>query len=125
MRSSCLVITAFIRVRVAGHQRPYSASLFLLGLSISAWAQNAPQEAVTAVEGTITDSTGALIVGAKVSMIQAEARAAYQTVTDSRGSYQIANPATGTYTITVEENGFSPAKRSITVVARAAAKADF
>ncbi len=103
---------------------PFLASLFLLGLSITTWAQLAQQEAITGVEGTITDTTGAVIVGAKVSIGQSPGHANYETITNASGHYQIAIPATGTYTVSAEESGFKPATTQVTVVAGELAKVD-
>jgi len=103
---------------------PFLASLFLLGLTISARAQTVPQEAATVVQGTITDTTGAVIVGAKVSIVPSAGRPNYETVTDAHGHYQIANLAGGTYTVGAEENGFRPATSEVTVVAGQVATAD-
>jgi len=104
---------------------PLLASWFLLSLSIPGRAQNPPQEAATAVEGTITDTTGAAIAGAKVSIVQSTGHPDYEAVTDATGHYQVANPAAGTYSVRAEKNGFRPATTRITVVAGGGATADF
>ncbi len=85
-------------------------------------SQTAPQ--ATVVEGTITDPSAA-IVGAKISIVQKDGNTHYEAVTDPLGDYQIANPATGTYTVTAEQNGFQRATTQITVAAGAVARADF
>jgi len=103
---------------------PLLAALLLLGLPIWGWAQTAPQEAATGVEGTITDTTGAVIVGAKVSIVQSSGGPHCEAVTDASGHYQIANPTAGTYTVRAEENGFRPATTQVTVAAGQIAKAD-
>jgi iron complex outermembrane receptor protein len=103
---------------------PFLASLCFLFPSISGRAQTAPQEAATVVKGTITDSSGAAVVGAKVSLIESTGRPYYDTVTDSSGHFQIVNPAAGSYTVRVEENGFKPATTQVSVAPGEAANAD-
>lgn len=56
--------------------------------------------------GTVSDSTGAVIVGAKVSIINSGTSAAYSATTTSVGVYRFEDIALGTYTVTVNAPGF-------------------
>lgn len=103
---------------------PILGSVLLFCVSSLGLAQNAPQGAATAVEGTITDATGAAVEGVKISLNQSGGRANYDTTTDGSGHYQIPNPAGGAYTVRAEKSGFSPATKELTVVAGAAIEAD-
>ncbi len=56
--------------------------------------------------GTVSDATGAVIVGAKVSIVNSETSAVYSTTTTSVGVYRFDDIALGTYTVTVNSPGF-------------------
>ena len=56
--------------------------------------------------GTVTDSTGALITGAKVSAKNNDTGLERTTETSSDGSYALPELPIGTYTVTVTESGF-------------------
>ena len=75
--------------------------LMLLCATTAAWAQFA-----SSLEGTITDSTGGLIPGASVSILN-EATGATQTVTTTgAGYYRFAALPGATYTVRVTLAGF-------------------
>jgi outer membrane receptor protein involved in Fe transport len=78
----------------------------------------------TMVEGTITDTTGAAVVGVRVSITAAAGGHRYEAMSDSHGHYQIASPVAGTYSIKAEQSGFGPKTSQVTVVAGEAAHAD-
>jgi iron complex outermembrane receptor protein len=83
-----------------------------------------PQVAATDLEGTVTDSSGATVVGVKVSLAQSSGPLHYETITDASGRYRIPNPVAGSYILTTEGKGFKPASNSITVMEGRASKAD-
>src|SRR6185312_2870829 len=61
----------------------------------------------TAMVGTVTDSTGAVIVGAQVTATNEDTKVKYTVVTNGQGYYNITggiNP--GTYDVAVEMSGF-------------------
>jgi hypothetical protein len=58
------------------------------------------------IVGTVVDSTGALIAGAKVSITGAYTNVSVQTTTSSSGSYTVASLKPGTYRVTAVANGF-------------------
>lgn len=59
------------------------------------------------IVGTVTDNSGAAVPKAKVTATSKELGAERSTVTDSAGAYRIENLLPGTYTVSVEANGFS------------------
>ncbi|MGB8660479.1 MAG: TonB-dependent receptor [Candidatus Acidiferrum sp.] len=59
------------------------------------------------IVGTVTDSSGAAVPKAKVTATSKELGAERSTVTDSAGGYRIENLLPGTYTVSVEANGFT------------------
>jgi hypothetical protein len=64
------------------------------------------QSTTSAVNGTVTDSTGAVVVGASISVVNAATGIAYRTTTDSMGSYHVTQLPPGSYTMEVVKAGF-------------------
>src|SRR5882757_1073042 len=60
----------------------------------------------TTLVGTVTDSSGAVVPGAKVVAVQDATKVAYKGETSSAGSYTLPYVAVGTYTITVDATNF-------------------
>lgn len=56
--------------------------------------------------GTVTDSTGAVVVGAKVTVVNTETAFVSETVTSQEGGYYAPYLAPGTYRLTIEGAGF-------------------
>lgn len=61
--------------------------------------------------GTITDITGATVAGAKVTAQETNTGTTRNTVTNDTGNFEFPNLPPGTYTITVEQNGFKKVSR--------------
>ena len=61
------------------------------------------------VQGTVTDSTGAVIVDAAISVDSPATGLARTTKTDSTGNYLVSELPIGTYTVTVTSKGFRTA----------------
>jgi hypothetical protein len=81
------------------------ALLMLLGAH-AAWGQD-----VTAtVTGTVTDQTGAVIVGATVTVKSVERGTVFKDVTNDAGIYRITQLPVGSYDLRVEKDGFQAAK---------------
>ena len=65
------------------------------------------QELAATLLGTVTDSSGAEIPGATVTIVQNGVNGASRTIqTDAHGSYTATNLAAGNYTVTVTDAGF-------------------
>ncbi len=56
--------------------------------------------------GTVTDSTGAVVSGAKVTVINTATNSAYKTVSTSSGDFDAPSLSPGSYKVTVEAPGF-------------------
>ncbi len=81
-----------------------SLAAFVLTVSTVANAQ-----AVAAITGNVTDATGAVVPGVKVTLEKVSTGVTYQAVTDAQGSYTISNVAPGPgYQIRFSHSGFSP-----------------
>ncbi|HMY70665.1 MAG TPA: TonB-dependent receptor, partial [Blastocatellia bacterium] len=82
------------------------APAFVVGLLLTIYATAFAQDATGRIAGTVTDPTGAVIVGAKVTVTNVATRIARETVTASDGSYQVPSLPLGAYRVTVEHQGF-------------------
>ena len=77
-------------------------------LAISAWGQ----QVTAAFTGKVTDPTGAAVVGAKVSAIDADRGTPWTTTTNAEGVFNIPRVPIGTYNVKVEKEGFQTATQS-------------
>ena len=75
------------------------------------------------LSGTINDALGRPIAGARVR-VQAAGRVIARTHTDSTGAFQFKTIAPGTYTISVNKQGFKPTVEIIVVSAGKQPRAD-
>jgi hypothetical protein len=69
------------------------------------------QETTGGLQGTVKDSTGAVVPNAKVTLTSPSLIGAKIANSDSSGYYRFANLPPGTYTMTVEDKGFNTLKR--------------
>jgi len=61
------------------------------------------------ISGTITDSTGAVVPGAKVIVTNPATNATLNTISSESGDYTAPNLTVGVYSVRVEREGFKPA----------------
>lgn len=66
-------------------------------------------QAVGTITGTVSDPSGAVIAGAKVTATRGETGVAQSTVTTGSGSYTIPSLMVGTYNVAAEAQGFKSA----------------
>ncbi len=59
------------------------------------------------ITGTVSDSTGALVPAAKITMTNPQVGAKFDVSTTGTGNYTIPSVPVGTYTLSVEASGFS------------------
>lgn len=88
------------------------ASLFavlLLGLVAGTANLFAQGTDLGTLRGTVTDSTGAVVPGAQVEILDTDTRTTQTTTTNGHGDYQAAALPSGHYQVTVTAAGFSPA----------------
>ena len=99
-----------------------SAFLFLSPLFVTSQSVNN-----TSLVGTVTDSTGSVIVGAKVSAVNEDTGFKYDVVTNGQGYYSITGQIVpGTYDVTVDIAGFEKGlKKGVVVTLNEAARTDF
>src|SRR4029077_11857850 len=80
--------------------------LTAVGFMVSSISANA-QTATGRVIGTVTDAHGRAIAGPKVTVTNSSTNVRSNTVTNADGFYQVLQLPVGTYTLTVEHDGFS------------------
>jgi hypothetical protein len=64
------------------------------------------------VSGIVTDRSGSVMPGAKVTLTNTEQGIPYNTGTDSKGAYSFPTMPVGRYDLTVEATGFQPLQRT-------------
>src|SRR5438046_5002707 len=80
----------------------FSGVLFIDTLiSSTVWAQATAQ-----INGTVKDSTGAVLPGVEITAVQTETGIARTTVTNETGSYTLPNLALGPYRLEASLPGF-------------------
>ena len=87
--------------------------LFTIHFTIAANAQIAT---TTSLVGTITDSTGQVVAGAKVTAVETGTGDTHVATTNDQGYYSIEFARVGTYTITAEREGFQKVVKTGVVV---------
>jgi Carboxypeptidase regulatory-like domain len=84
--------------------------LFILAISLVGYAF-AQGGATGAISGTVYDSSGAVVVGAEVSIVNQDTGALTRTTkTDSNGSFNAPLLPVGTYTVSIKAAGFQEGK---------------
>jgi len=73
------------------------------------------QTTTSTIEGTVTDTTGAVIQGAEVTARGQATATERRATTDARGVYRLAALPAGTYTITVTAAGLAPSAATLDV----------
>jgi hypothetical protein len=61
--------------------------------------------------GTVTDSSGAVVPSAKITITETQTGIAHNTQTNESGNYSVPNLPPGVYAVTVEANGFKKETR--------------
>jgi hypothetical protein len=87
--------------------RPYI--LFVVMGLLWPYSSTTAQTATGRIIGTVTDTQGAPVPGAKVTVTNTATNVQSTTVTNDAGFYQLLELPIGTYTVTAEHSGFSKA----------------
>src|SRR6478609_9366433 len=83
---------------------------FSLGILLCVATAVAQESGGATINGTVTDPSGALIAGAKITATQPATGAQRSTQTSTAGLYSFSALAAGTYDVTVGASGFKQAK---------------
>jgi hypothetical protein len=89
--------------------RTHLVRVVLLSLALASPAM--AQDFRGAVEGRVTDNTGAAVPGATVTVTNTATNVASTGVTNEQGNYAVPFLTAGTYTVAVELTGFKKAER--------------
>jgi hypothetical protein len=87
------------------HSRTLFASILMLAFATLCWGQ----KDTGSIVGTVKDPSGAVIVGAKVTVTDADRGTSFQTTTNLSGEYVATPLRIGRYNVTVEKQGFKKA----------------
>src|SRR5580704_10748997 len=99
-----------------------TAALLLAFGAQAMWAQSGRAN----VAGTITDASGAVVGGAKVTVTNTDTGVSVPTTTNAAGVYNVIQLIPGTYTVKVEKEGFQTEQRQpFTLVAEQNAGINF
>jgi len=63
-------------------------------------------QALSGINGTVTDTSGASVAGASITATNVDTKVSKKTVTTTAGTYYITDLIPGTYTVRVEQSGF-------------------
>lgn len=88
-------------------QRILLALVLAIGLSLAAYGQGG----MGSIEGRVTDPAGAVIPGVTVKVVNDATQVAYTTVSNEVGNYILLRLPPGTYTMTVDHQGFKKLER--------------
>ncbi|MEO7672988.1 MAG: carboxypeptidase-like regulatory domain-containing protein, partial [Pyrinomonadaceae bacterium] len=86
--------------------KPFAIALVLLALLLSFDRSVSAQGTTSRVTGSVTDSSGAAVSGATVTLTSGGTNASITTQTSDGGSYVFDLIQAGNYTVTVEKQGF-------------------
>ena len=86
--------------------KPFAIALVLLALLLSFDRQVSAQGTTSRVTGTVTDTAGAAVSGATVTLTSGGTNTSITTQTSDGGSYVFDLIQAGNYTVTVEKQGF-------------------
>src|SRR5437763_1912639 len=93
---------AMRRATVFQRRCPFGLAVLLLVAGLTAYGQSQTGQ----ISGVVVDPTGASIASAKVHLIHALTKNTREFVSEANGDFVFANVLPGTYTITVEREGF-------------------
>jgi hypothetical protein len=101
-----------------------SLALFLIFMGL-ACSSLLGQAGVATIGGRVTDPSGAIIVGARVSAQNTDTKLVRNTVTDGSGYYSVVGLPIGRYLISAEQPGFGEQTATTTLDPSAKARMDF
>jgi hypothetical protein len=102
----------FLEVKMSWRTLYTSLVCLLLSLFVPGTSQNLWAQAVNGtLLGTITDSSGANVAGAKVQAVESATGAIHESVSNESGNYTFPDMQPGTYAISAEASGFKKVTR--------------
>jgi Carboxypeptidase regulatory-like domain/TonB dependent receptor len=113
----CHVIFGGCEMRIGHGRRCLSAGLLALALSIFLPRAAAQASYTAQLSGVVTDSTGAIIADAKITLTEEATNISTASATNAAGVYVLTNLRPATYSIRVEAQGMRPQERKGVVLA--------
>lgn len=105
--------------------RLYRLFLLLLACVLTASVAALGQTAVTSLHGAVTDQTGAVISGAKLTIVNPETGFKAEHVSDAGGQFAFEQITPGTYTVEVQAAGFAAQKQIVELLVNQPRTVDF
>ncbi len=90
-------------------QRAVGRALAGLLLLLASWTPSGAQTDRGTIEGLVVDGSGAVVVDAKVEILQVDTGTMVEVRTNGQGLFILPNLARGAYTVIVSREGFAPA----------------
>ena len=89
-------------------ERQIRQAIFVMTIAILIFSSSMgrAQSTTGAISGTVTDTSGAIVVGASITVVNTATGVEYHSTTDSLGSYRVTQLPPGTYTMQVSSSGF-------------------
>jgi len=115
--------TVLIAAVVAGWGTSNSVRTF--AMSSSGQRATTPAPKITAVSGRVEDPSGAVIVGASVTLTPSGAGERYEAKTDTKGVYRFDHVQEGSYLVLVFRDGFAPLTQELVVTPEQELTLDF
>ena len=82
----------------------------MLGMIVLGFSPGARGQAVNAtLLGTVTDSSGAVVAGARITIVEVKTGIAHAATTNESGNYEVPDLAPGQYEVAAERQGFKKA----------------
>jgi hypothetical protein len=94
---------------LAGRRPSYAAALLISSLLLFFAAHLSAQTGTGRIIGEITDESGAVVAGAKVTVTNVLTNIHWETTSIPDGSYQVLDLPIGRYSVTAEREGFAKA----------------
>jgi hypothetical protein len=88
------------------HSGLYVATFLLLSFAFVTSNRAVAQQATAQLLGTVKDPTGAVVMGAKVTLTNSNTNISHSTTTNKDGGYLFTLVPIGSYEVTVEQTGF-------------------
>jgi hypothetical protein len=92
--------------------RPNLIAALAVGIYIFLPAPALPQMNTGRISGTVTDTSGGVVPGAAVSVVNQDTHLESKAATDNSGYYLVVNLPVGAYSVTVEAKGFRKAEQT-------------
>lgn len=89
-----------------GRPRTRGWALVCMGLALTCFAATAYSQISAGITGTVSDPSGAVVVGAKIDLTNTATGVIQHTVTSSAGTYTFTSLIPGSYTVAAEAQGF-------------------